>query len=141
MTEQQRTVLVIDADLATHEVVQKAVGGECTVLGARTRAQGVTIAGRRPPDVVIADASLGNLAGLASDIRGLNANARFVYLVAADVPRGEVSLLTPLGSVVVRPVDADRIRAAVRSATRLAAMSVDVQRMRTGSFERPKTSR
>jgi len=141
VTDEQRTVLVIDADLALHEIVQNAVAKECTVLGARTRALGVTIAGRRPPDVVFVDASVEDPAALVGDLRALNANVRVIFLVPPDLPHAEVSLLSPLGTVLARRVDAERVRSAVRSATRLAAMNVDVQRMRTGSFARGKLPR
>jgi DNA-binding response OmpR family regulator len=134
------TVLVVDAEPATHELVFAALADECTVMGARSRALGLTIAARRPPDVLILSDALADLGGFVTELRALHRNARFVFLVAPGRPHAEVSVLAPLGAIVARPVDVERLCGAVRSAVRLGAMSAGVQRMRTGSFS-PKRQR
>jgi DNA-binding response OmpR family regulator len=141
VTDRLPTILVIDPAPATHELVFGALGDECTVLGARSRALAMTIAARRPPDVAILDDQLPELEELVADLRSLYPHARFLFLVASGRPRAEVAPFKALGSIITRPVDLERLRGVVRSAIRLGAMTAGVQRMRTGSFPTDKTAR
>jgi DNA-binding response OmpR family regulator len=134
VTDQLPTILVIDAAPATHELVFGALGEECTVLGARSRSLALTIAARRPPDVAILDDATPDLEDLVNELRSAYPHARFLFVVAAGRPHAEVAPLAALGGVITRPIDVERLRAVVRSAIRLGAMTAGVQRMRTGSF-------
>lgn len=123
-------VLVIDADPATHdEVAESLAEVDCVLLGARSEALALQLAARRFPAIVLIDtASVADPAELFARLQQIVPHVRAVITTAAS--SGAVARLVAVGPVLRKPLDPERLRATIRSLSRLSAMANCVADMR-----------
>jgi len=135
-------ILLIDADTAVHELATTALGGEGAVLGARSAALAAKIAAKRPPAVVVVDDEVADSTpeAVVTELRATSPHLRAIVTTRSREPE-HTARLTTLGPVLVKPLDAERLRATVRAALRLRSMAAGVERMKTGEFKAPESRR
>jgi len=124
-------VLVIDADPAVHDSVAEALAEiECVLLGARSEALALQLAARRSPSVVIIDAA--SVAAPADLVRRLQEIVPHIraLVTTGDAAGAPLAQLATLGPVLRKPLDPERLRSAVRSLSRLSAMTDGVAELR-----------
>jgi signal transduction histidine kinase/CheY-like chemotaxis protein len=118
------TVLLIDADSATHEIVQRMLAKEgLNMLYAATGQEGLRIAEQRRPDIIVLDVILPDQDGwavLAAITTKLElAGIPVIVLTSAD----ERGLATTLGAAayLAKPVSTDELMSALRGAQQPAS--------------------
>jgi nitrogen regulation protein NR(I) len=130
------TVLVVDDEQSITWAFEKFL----TSLGhsvrtAPTAEQGLEIARREPPDLVILDVRLPGMDGLAAleEIRKLNPDARVIVITAHGTLETAVRAVK-LGAVdyLAKPVDLAKARRLIESALAGAPASREVERLRGG---------
>jgi DNA-binding response OmpR family regulator len=103
------------------------------VVIARTAAQAVRVAGKRPPAVVLIDDSLPDATpdALLADLRVGAPRLRAAVFTRSRDPH-TTSKLSQVGHLVRKPIDAGALRTAVKALLRLHNMAAGVARMKTG---------
>lgn len=126
-------VLLLERNASVIEVAQRCLPDEVELHVAKTVEMGLRIAARRAPAVVVLDTSMAGAspADTVSRLRAHHPSLRVVFLVepAVDVDRR----YTQLGFVLRKPLTAERLTDAIRTALRLQGMTVGVERMRSSS--------
>src|SRR5688572_17883644 len=102
-------VLLVDPDVAVHELAPAAIGREASALGARTAAVAARIAAKRAPAVVVIDDQVadGTPDLVLSQIRSSSPQVRAVILTSSREPEHTARLAT-LGPVLAKPLDVER---------------------------------
>lgn len=126
-------VLVIDADPMAHDHIADALADEeCMILGAGSEAVALRLAERRPPGVVILDAA--SVRAPAELVQRLQRIApRLLALIAIDdASLDGATNLAAVGAVLCKPLDPEVLQSAVRSSSRLSAMTDDTAQVPEG---------
>jgi DNA-binding response OmpR family regulator len=126
-------ILLVDADAHAAEAAAAALVREGEVVIARTAAQAVRVAGKRPPAVVLIDDSLPDATpeALLAELRVGAPRLRAAVFTRSRDPR-LTSKLCQVGHLVRKPIDAAALRTAVKALLRLHNMAAGVARMKTG---------
>ena len=112
-------VLVVDDEPDLCELLQDALGGEATVLTAQSGAEAMRLIEADRPDVLITDMRLGDCTGLdvVDSLRcgGPEVPTVFITGYRDAMMLSEASRRRPV-DVMVKPLDVERVRSAVRTA-------------------------
>jgi DNA-binding response OmpR family regulator len=134
-------ILLVDADAAAAQAATRALLRDGEVVVARSAAHALRVAGKRQPAVVLIDDELPDATpgALLADLRVAAPQLRAAIFTRSRDPR-HTSKLSPLGPLLMKPIDAVRLRTAVKALLRLREMAAGVARMKTGELP-PEDSR
>ena len=120
-------ILVIGPD----RLISAVLGKESSIVEARTLEVALLVAARAHPDVVVVPAEvLGRTPSrFVTELRVLTPEVRIVSLASADYDADGYGLAA-FGPVVRLPVEAVRLRVAVRRALQFAVLASGIRRMR-----------
>jgi DNA-binding NtrC family response regulator len=129
MVESAQVVIVVDRESAVHEVVAKAVGAECAVLGATGAELALKLAERRAPAIALIEASSNEDDGvtLVASLRERSPHMQAIFVCAKDV--GTPPRLAALGAILHKPIDPTQLRAVVLECLKLRDISEGVDRL------------
>lgn len=135
-------ILLVDADAQAAEAAAAALVREGEVVIARSAAQALRVAGKRPPAVVLIDDELADATpdALLGELRGPLPKLRAAVFTRSRDPK-HTSKLSQVGHLVRKPIDAGALRTAVKALLRLHGMAAGVARMKTGEVPRDSVRR
>ena len=140
MSQPAQVVIVVDRDPAEHERIAAALGGEHAVLGATTSAAAIKLAEKRPPAVVIVEAtgdpggpaaSVGAAEALVLELRKRDPHVQAIFVCGPGA--GRPPRLAARGSILVRPTEPAALRDLVTNCLRLKDVAEGVDRLHTGA--------
>ena len=112
--------LLVDRDIATHELAASCLSGACALLGATTLSLALELAEERPPSLVLIEDGVGDMPAdvAAAQVRAHAPFARVMVLLAPsndEAPKG----LQALGPILRKPLDSASFYEAVVATLRL----------------------
>jgi DNA-binding NarL/FixJ family response regulator len=136
MPEIQAVILLVGADADTTALVDGALAGHGVLVAAKSLEGASKLAKSRTPSVILVDDGVKDRTpeDVMQALHAIAPHAKAIVLTSAREPR-DLQKLAALGPVITRPIDAERLAAAIRNTIRLAALATGVDRLRTGQYQ------